>query len=150
MTGCGGTKTQTAQPDGGSAAVVQNDGAIPAGTYSAEFDTDSAMFHVNETCDGMGELTVAEDGGMTIHVTLVSKNIVNLYAGLAEDAKQAADGDILQPTTDEVTYDDGYTEEVYGFDIPVPALDEEFDVALVGKKGTWYDHKVTVSLAEQE
>ena len=34
---------------------------------------------------------------------------------------------------------------MYGFDIPVPALDEEFDVALVGTKGKWYDHKVCVS-----
>ena len=33
----------------------------------------------------------------------------------------------------------------YGFDIPVPALDEEFDVALIGTKGKWYDHKVSVS-----
>ncbi len=40
------------------------------------------------------------------------------------------------------------TEEVYGFDIPVPALDEEFDVALIGTKGTWYDHKVSVSNPE--
>ena len=37
------------------------------------------------------------------------------------------------------------TEVVYGFDVPVPVLDEEFDLALVGTKGTWYDHKVTVS-----
>lgn len=44
-----------------------------------------------------------------------------------------------------MTYKDGYEEEVYGFDIPVPALDEEFDVALIGKKGKWYDHKVSVS-----
>ena len=36
-------------------------------------------------------------------------------------------------------------EEVYGFDIPVPAIGEEFDCALVGKKGKWYDHKVMVS-----
>ena len=26
------------------------------------------------------------------------------------------------------------SEEVYGFDIPVPAIDEEFDVALIGTK----------------
>jgi len=44
-----------------------------------------------------------------------------------------------------VTYADGYTQEVYGFDIPVPALDEEFDVALIGRHGNWYDHKVVVS-----
>ena len=52
------------------------------------------------------------------------------------------------PTEDMVTYSDGLTEEVYGFDIPVPTLDEEFDVALIGTKGTWYDHKVTVSNPE--
>ena len=44
-----------------------------------------------------------------------------------------------------MTYSDGTTEEVYGFDVPVPALDTEFDLALVGTKGTWYDHKVSVS-----
>ena len=27
----------------------------------------------------------------------------------------------------------------------MPALDEEFDCALLGKKGKWYDHKVSVS-----
>lgn len=48
-------------------------------------------------------------------------------------------------TTDTVTYSDGISEEVYGFDIPVPVLDEEFDLALVGTKGKWYDHKVSVS-----
>ncbi|MFR7743934.1 MAG: hypothetical protein ACLU3I_12065 [Acutalibacteraceae bacterium] len=37
------------------------------------------------------------------------------------------------------------SDEVFGFDIPVPTLDEEFDLALIGKKGTWYDHKVSVS-----
>ncbi len=113
------------------------------GVYSAKFDTDSSMFHVNEANEGRGILTV-EDGQMTIHVSLASKGILNLYAGLAEDAKK--DGAVLlEPTEDEVTYSDGYTETVYGFDIPVPALEEEFDVALIGKKGKWYDHKVSVS-----
>ena len=42
-------------------------------------------------------------------------------------------------------YSDGTTDEANAFLIPVPYLDEEFDVALVGKKGTWYDHKVSVS-----
>ena len=61
-----------------------------------------------------------------------------------EDAQ--ADGAVLlEPTTDTVTYTDGMTEEVYGFDIPVPYLDEEFDCALIGTKGVWYDHKVSVT-----
>ena len=113
------------------------------GVYRAVFDTDSSMFHVNEANDGRGILTV-EDGKMTIHVSLASKGILNLYAGLAEDAKKEG-AELLSPTTDTVTYSDGMTEEVYGFDIPVPALDEEFDVALIGKKGKWYDHKVCVT-----
>ena len=112
------------------------------GVYTAEFDTDSSMFHVNEANDKKGELTV-KDGKMTIHVSLVSKKIVNLFAGTAEDAQK--DGaEIIEPTTDTVKYSDGYTEEVYGFDIPVPAIGEEFDVALLGEKGKWYDHKVSV------
>ena len=117
------------------------------GTYTAEFDTDSSMFHVNEACEGKGTLTV-KDGIMTIHVSMPSKNIVNLYPGLAEDAQQEG-AELLQPTTDTVTYSDGMTEEVNGFDVPVPALDEEFDLALIGTKGTWYDHKVSVSNPEK-
>ena len=31
------------------------------------------------------------------------------------------------------------------FCIPVPVIGEEFDCALLGKKGKWYDHKVMVS-----
>ncbi len=31
---------------------------------------------------------------------------------------------LLEPTTDTVTYSDGTTEEVYGFDVPVKALDQ--------------------------
>ncbi|HAT88768.1 MAG TPA: cobalt chelatase [Roseburia sp.] len=118
-------------------------GTLSDGTYSAKFDTDSSMFHVNEADDGRGVLTV-KDGKMTIHISLVSKKIVNLFVGTAEDAKK--DGaDILEPTTDTVKYSDGTTEEVYGFDVPVEALDEEFDLAILGTKGEWYDHKVSVS-----
>ena len=112
------------------------------GTYTADFNTDSSMFHVNEAYDGKGILTV-ENGQMTIHVSMPSKNIVNLYLGSAEDAQK--DGaELIQPVTDTVTYSDGTTEEVNGFDVPVPVIDEEFDLALIGKKGVWYDHKVSV------
>ena len=121
----------TADTEATEAAATLEDG-----TYTADFNTDSSMFHVNEANDEKGELTV-KDGKMTIHVSLVSKKIVNLFAGTAEDAQK--DGaEIIEPTTDTVKYSDGYTEEVYGFDIPVPAIDEEFDVALLGEKGKWY------------
>lgn len=121
--------------------------ALEDGEYSADFDTDSGMFHVSEACDGKGTLTV-KDGKMMIHVSLTSKNIVNLFPGPAVDAEKE-DAKILQPTIDTVTYSDGITEEVHGFDVPVPALDEEFDLALLGTKGKWYDHKVSVSNPEK-
>ena len=113
------------------------------GTYSAVFTTDSTMFAVNEAKEGRGILTV-KDGEMTIHVSLISKSILNLYPGLAEDAQKEG-AVLLEHTVDPVTYSDGYQEDVFGFDIPVPALDEDFDLALIGKKGKWYDHKVSVS-----
>ena len=123
--------------------TAQDKAQLPDGVYTAEFSTDSSMFHVSEACDGKGTLTV-KDGVMTIHISLGSKKILNLYPGLAEDA--AKDGAVLlEPTTDTVTYSDGMTEEVYGFDVPVPVIGEEFDLALIGTKGKWYDHKVKVS-----
>ena len=130
MAGCSGTE-QTSDP------------GIADGTYVATFKTDNSMFHVCEANQDRGILTVA-DGKMTIHVSLQSKKIVNLYPGLSEDAKKEG-AELLEPTTDKVVYSDGYEDEVYGFDIPVPALDEEFDVALIGTHGNWYDHKVVVS-----
>ena len=45
------------------------------------------MFHVNEAKDGKGTLTV-KNGEMTIHVSLVSKSIINLFSGKAEDAQK--------------------------------------------------------------
>ena len=120
--------------------------ALADGTYTAAFNTDSSMFHVNEANDGQGTLTV-KDGKMTIHISLASKNIVNLFVGTAEDAQKDGAA-LLEPTTDTVKYADGTEEEVYGFDVPVEALDQEFDLAILGKKGKWYDHKVSVADAK--
>ena len=120
--------------------------ALPDGVYTAKFNTDSSMFHANEAVDGMGTLTV-ENGTMTFHVSLASKKIVNLYPGLAADA-EANKTAWLIPTVDTVTYADGTTEEVYGYDIPVEALDTNFQLALLGTKGKWYDHTVSVRNAE--
>ena len=121
--------------------------ALEDGTYTAKFNTDSGMFHVNEADNGCGTLTV-KDKKMTIHIRLVSKKIINLFVGTAADATK--DGaKLLQPTNDTVKYSDGTTEEVYGFDVPVEALDKEFDLAILGTKGTWYDHKVSVSDAQK-
>lgn len=170
VTGCGGSKTPAAESEAATEAPAEQQedteapteeqtkdeadakeetetatgtAALEDGTYTAEFDTDSSMFHVNEAYDGRGLLTV-KNGEMTLHISMPSKNIVNLFVGKAEDAKK--DGaKLLEPTTDTVTYSDGTTEDVYGFDVPVTSLDKEFDLALIGKKGVWYDHKVSVS-----
>ena len=122
--------------------------ALEDGTYTAEFDTDSSMFHVNEASDGKGTLTV-KDGQMTLHISLQSKKIVNLYVGMAADAP-GHEADWLQPTTDTVTYSDGTSEEVYGFDVPVEALDTDFQLAILGTKGKWYDHTVSVRNVEAQ
>lgn len=144
LTGCAGnTNNEQASTQENTQASTQKEDELADGVYTAEFNTDSSMFHVNEACDGKGKLTV-ENGQMTIHISLASTHIVNLYVGLADDA--AKDGaELLEPTTDTVTYSDGTSEEVYGFDVPVPVLDEEFDLAILGTKGKWYDHKVSVS-----
>ena len=139
LAGCGG-KADT--KDTKKVQTEQDSSKEEDGVYTAEFHTDSSMFHANETKDGKGTLTV-KDGKMVFHVTLHSKNIVNLFPGKAEDAQK--DGaELLQPTVDTVTYSDGTTEEVYGFDIPVTVIDQEFNLALIGKKGVWYDHKVSI------
>lgn len=154
LTGCGAASSTASSAAGSeaassaasSAASETAAAALPDGVYTADFDTDSGMFHANEACDGKGTLTV-ENGTMTFHVSLASKKIVNLYVGMAADA-DANKADWLLPTTDTVTYSDGTSEEVYGYDIPVAAVDEDFRLALLGTKGKWYDHTVSIRNAE--
>ena len=156
LTGCGASGTpasSAASSEAAASSAVSEaasepaaEAALPDGVYTADFDTDSSMFHANEASDGKGTLTV-KDGQMTFHVSLASKKIVNLYVGMAADA-EAHEGDWLQPTTDTVTYSDGTSDEVYGFDIPVEALDEDFQLAILGTKGKWYDHTVRVANAQ--
>ena len=135
--------TASTSASAASSSAASNTSGLEKGEYTATFTTDSSMFHVNEANDSKGTLTVTDDG-MTIHVSLAGKKVLNLYSGTAAQA-EADEAHWIQPTTDTVTYSDGTTEEVYGFDIPVPAIGEEFDVALIGEKGKWYDHKVSVT-----
>ncbi len=90
------TKTQAESETEADTKKADSDSKeLADGVYTAEFNTDSSMFHVNEACDGKGTLTV-KDGEMTIHVSLASKKILNLYYGLAEDATK--DGaELLEP-----------------------------------------------------
>ena len=156
LAGCGSSASRAVSSVAESAvseaasesAAASSARTLEDGTYTAEFDTDSSMFHVNEARDGKGTLTV-EDGQMTLHISLQSKKIVNLYVGMAADAPDH-EADWLQPTTDTVTYSDGTSEEVYGFDVPVEALDTDFQLAILGTKGKWYDHTVSVRNVEAQ
>ena len=156
LAGCGASSTASSAASGAASSEVASSvassavetAALPDGVYTADFDTDSSMFHANEACNGKGTLTV-ENGQMTFHVSLASTHIVNLYLGKASDAADH-EADWLQPTTDTVTYSDGTSEEVYGFDIPVSAVDADFDLAILGTKGKWYDHVVSVRNAVQQ
>lgn len=116
---------------------------LPDGNYMVDFDTDSSMFHVNEAMEGKALLTVTNKSG-NLHLVMPSKNVLNLYSGLAENAK-TDEANWINPGLETVTYSDGMTEEVYTFDVFVTVLDEEFDLALIGKKEVWYDHKVSIS-----
>lgn len=167
MVGCGDAATNVSESDTDKSQVIEEVTSeviattesieqkvvalskieLEDGVYTADFTTDSSMFHVNEANNGKGVLTVT-DGKATIHVSLTSKNILNLYQGLVEDAAKEG-ATLLMPSLDTVKYSDGTIEEVNGFDIPVVAIDEEFDVALIGSKGKWYDHKVKVSNPEK-
>ena len=156
LAGCGASSTASSAASGAASSEAASSvassavetAALPDGVYTADFDTDSSMFHANEACNGKGTLTV-ENGQMTFHVSLASTHIVNLYLGKASDAADH-EADWLQPTTDTVTYSDGTSEEVYGFDIPVSAVDADFDLAILGTKGKWYDHVVSVRNAVQQ
>ena len=121
----------------------ENKAPVKDGVYIVDVDTDSSMFHINEALEGKCTLTV-KDGKMTVHMILASKKITKLFYGLSEDAKKEGAA-LIEPVTDTVTFSDGMKEEAYGFDVPVPYFDKEFDVAILGSKDNWYDHKVTVS-----
>ncbi len=133
VAGCGGGKKEE----------ETNAAGLADGVYTVDVDTGSNMFHVNEAMDGKGTLTVT-NGEMTLHITLASKSIVNVFYGTSEEA-QAEGAVLIDPTIDMVTYDDGITDEAYGFDIPVPAIGEPFDVSIIGTHGNWYTHPVTVT-----
>ena len=147
VTGCGASKEGAGQEQGSAkaqdAAASEAPTVLEDGAYTAEFNTDSSMFRVNDTKDGRGILIVT-GGRMAIHVLLPSTNIVNLYYGTAEDAQKEG-AELLKPSVEYFQHSDGTWDEANSFNIPVPYLDKEYDVALIGTKGKWYDHKVSVT-----
>lgn len=127
----------------GCGSEEKSEAPVPDGEYTVDVTTDSSMFHINEANEGKGLLTV-KDGEMTVHISLASKKIVNLYPGPKDEA-QAEGAKLIEPTKDAIKYEDGIVEEVYGFDVPVEALDREFPVSIIGTHDNWYEHKMIVS-----
>ena len=70
LAGCGGAapvSSAAASSVAASSVVVSSaaaEAALPDGVYTADFETDSSMFHTSEACNGKGTLTV-ENGVMT-------------------------------------------------------------------------------------
>ena len=151
LAGCGGktnepaTSGTQAAPSAGTEAKKVNAVGLEDGVYTVDVETDSSMFHINEAMDGKGELTV-EDGVMKLHITLASKKIVNMYMGTKEEAEAAekAGEALIDPVEDTVTYEDGDTDEVYGFIFPIETIGEPITVAIIGTHDNWYTHEVTV------
>ena len=127
----------------GSSSDSSSKSSLEDGNYTAVFKSDNKMFHVNDQYNDQVTLTV-EDGKITMHIVMPSENIVKLFVGTKEDAEKSG-ADVIEPTTETVKYDDGTTEEVYAFDVPIPDVNEEFTMSLLGTKGKWYQHQVTVS-----
>ena len=100
--------TETPEPTVQETEPAVSPRVLPDGEYTVDFDTDSGMFRANEACNGKGKLTV-ENGVQTLHVSLQSKKIVNLFPGTAAEAQEP--GAVwLEPTVDTVTYSDGLSE----------------------------------------
>ena len=67
LTGCGASGTpasSAASSEAAASSAVSEaasepaaEAALPDGTYAADFDTDSSMFHANEAFDGKGALS---------------------------------------------------------------------------------------------
>ena len=73
-------KTDAAKADDKKEDTAKGE-VLEDGVYSAEFDTDSSMFHVNEANDGKGTLTV-KDGKAVRAVS--GDRPLSLYGGIAE------------------------------------------------------------------
>ena len=110
----------------------------PADYGYVKFESDSSMFHLNETLKGKAKL-VLNRGVLCAEMIMPSKNIVNIAM------EPNGEGLLLAPETVTVTYDDGATEEVYAFYLPAKAFNESFVVSILGTKGVWYDHTVTLT-----
>ena len=99
--------------------------ALNMGNYYVSVDSSSSMFKIADCI-----LHVSDDG-MNADIIIDSKSYDALFMGTEEDAKNAAEADLIK-----------YTENKSGqsvFNVPVEALDKEIQcAALSAKKQEWY------------
>lgn len=99
------------------------------GTYSVEVKSSSSMFRIIDC-----QLTV-ENGEMSAVMTLSGTGYEKLFVGTGIEADKASDGDY--------SYFMETDEGKYCYNIPVEALDIEFDCAGFSiRKQQWYDRTI--------
>ena len=87
-------------------------------------------------------ILTAKDGKMSAVLTLSGTGYGYLYMGTKEEAVSADQSSWIPYQVNE--------EGKYTYTVPVEALDKEFDLAIIGTKQKWYDHKVSVSDPQAE
>ena len=126
-------------------------GAKTSPIAAIKSDDESRPIHVKNSFGDVSDLAISKEKKeemirQTSAAAPAAKKVIEPAAEPKVEQPAQEDGaKLLEPTTDTVKYSDGTSEEVNGFDVPVPALDKEFALALIGTKGKWYDHKVSVS-----
>jgi serine/threonine protein kinase len=110
--------------------------SLAEGVYQAVFKTNGSSFLPQEgRC-----LLEVKKGKMLLRINLVNENVENLFQGLKEDAQKAGAA-LINPTM--VVSQGGGA--LYGFTMPLKAIDEEFDLAFLASNGQWYDRKIIVT-----
>lgn len=137
LLGCGTAAEQTSDEPEEAAVATQAEAGLADGSYDIEVETDSSMFRA-ESC-----VLVVENGSYRAKLSLPGEGFSRLYYGTAEEAAQASDEDIY----DYYLNDEGK----YTFDVPVEALDEEYQIAAFGqRRDTWYDHTIIFHAPAEE
>ncbi|MDR1450581.1 MAG: sirohydrochlorin cobaltochelatase [Propionibacteriaceae bacterium] len=129
-----GSSGAQAASDGPTAAVAIPASKIQPGTYSIDAVAESSMFKIVDA-----QLT-AENGVLSVVVTLSGDGYGRLFLGTADEAAQAADG-FIEFTSD--------SEGRHIYTVPVDALDKPVSIAAESGKtpGKFYDQIVTFSSA---
>lgn len=108
----------------------ENQVSLQPGTYSVKVESDSSMFKVAKA-----QLIVAEDGSMTVVITMSGTGYDRLYMKTGKEEVPAKE--------EEYIFYDQDSDGAYTFTFPVPVLDQPVNCAAYSKKReTWYDRQL--------